>query len=139
MTWSLALLHFASASIGGLIGSILWHGWHGWRKRRERRRAHLAAISEAVTARPPLPNEIQCGKFRCFGVRPEFATTPITNLPPDALTVRRRIRRDAAMRVYVRTPGAVTCYAVGPAGGTFKGMTALELLEVRGVNTRRNA
>ena len=82
---------------------------------------------------------IQAGRAICYGANPRLATMPIRNAPPDALTVRRRIRSTDVMRVYVRTPDAVTCYVAGPAGGTWAGATELELLHATGVNTRRNA
>ena len=79
----------------------------------------------------------QVGIAVCRGVRPEWATMPIRNLPHDTLSVRRRMRAREVMTVTMKTAHAFTCYALGPAGGSHATATELELVRLLGSNVRQ--
>lgn len=67
----------------------------------------------------------------CIGCKPEYATMPITNLPPGTIKVRRRIRNDRAMAVFVKTETTVEKWIVSPDGEN-----ALKLNINQGINAR---
>lgn len=70
-----------------------------------------------------------------FGCDPKFATLPISNLPDDAVKVRRRIRAHCMAEVFVKTAdGSVTKWYAGPDGPG-----ALKLLWPMGVNRKEAA
>lgn len=73
------------------------------------------------------------GHEPAFGCDPKFAELPISNLPANAIKVRRRIRAHKMAEVYVKTAdGSITAYYAGPDGPG-----ALKLLWPMGVNKRR--
>lgn len=72
------------------------------------------------------------GATICWGAKPEFASFPISNLPDDTVSVKRKIRnRDVAV-AYVRRPNAVEEWVLAPDGDK-----ALKLSFVRKINQRQ--
>ena len=53
------------------------------------------------------------GEQVCWGVRPEFETMPIVNVPPGAVVVRRRFRMRDVGRAFVRVGGALQQWRLG--------------------------
>ena len=78
----------------------------------------------------------QKGIAICFGYKPEWETLPIVNIPDDAIRIRRRIRKNEAMQVFVRTHNAVVRCVVGPTSGSIQRTDSLELLYAIGSNVR---
>lgn len=73
----------------------------------------------------------------CYGIKREFQTLPIVNLPDDTLKVRRRMRVGKPMQVFVKTKRGTECHVAGPTGGKFEGMLeSLELIGLYGFNVR---
>ncbi len=66
----------------------------------------------------------------CFGCVDSFATLPISNLPPDTVKVRRRIRNDRVAVAFVKTRFSVQRWILGPDGNG-----ALKLLFIQGENS----
>ena len=74
----------------------------------------------------------QTGIEVCFGVRPEYSTLPIVNLPPDTIKVRRRIRNTAPAMAYVKTPTEIQKWVLAPD------TAGLKLAILQGVNASHN-
>lgn len=85
---------------------------------------HLYAVLEG--------QQITRGQSVLYGIAPHFIDAPIVNLPPNTVSVKRRIRAHEMAQVFVKTDdGAVTRYYAGPDGPG-----ALRLLWPMGVNKR---
>ena len=68
----------------------------------------------------------------CLGANPKWTTLPISNLPPQTIKVRRRIRNDSAAVAYVKTETEVQRWILAPDG---EAAVKLEILQ--GINSRQ--
>ena len=71
------------------------------------------------------------GAAVCVGALREWAELPISNLPPDTIKVRRRIRNNRAARAFVKTSTEVQHWILAPDGDN-----AVKLMFQQGMNTR---
>lgn len=71
------------------------------------------------------------GQQVCWGIRPEFETAPIVNLPDGAVVVRRRFRMKDVGTAVVRVGDALQRWRLGVVPG------GLELMHMTGMNVRR--
>jgi len=88
---------------------------------------------EAPAALPPATGSAsgQYGIRIAFGTRPEYATMPITNLPPGTIKVRRRLRNTSAAVAFVKTATTVEKWVLAPDGEN-----ELKLQILQGINAR---
>ena len=73
---------------------------------------------------------ISVGRRLCFGIKPEWLSMKINNLPPDTLKVRCRFRHMDIAKAFVKTTNGVTEYILAPDGD------GLRLETMFGSNTR---
>ena len=60
---------------------------------------------------------VQVGIRVCWGVRDEWVSAPIVNLPKGAVVVKRKFRKHEIGTAYVRFNGEVSCWILVPAEG----------------------
>ena len=70
----------------------------------------------------------------CWGLKPEWLTLPITNLPPDTISVKRKMRGEKAVEAFVKTPDTVQRWTLAPDGDS-----GVKLLYFHGCNHRKDA
>lgn len=68
--------------------------------------------------KPPKP--FRAGMLIAYGVMPEYAYRPINNLPPDTVSVRRRLRANKPAIAFVKTKTSVERWAMAPDGDCMK-------------------
>ena len=78
------------------------------------------------------PTIIQSGHPILFGVKPECAAAPITNLPADTVKVRRRFRHNSFGKAFVKTSTGIQEWILWADGEN-----GLRLGILLGVNARQ--
>lgn len=73
------------------------------------------------------------GDPACFGADPRWASLPISNVPDDAVRVRRRVRPDAFAKAYVKTETDLQEWILAP-DGPLEGCNTIRLAYRLGTN-----
>lgn len=77
---------------------------------------------------------IMKGVQLCWGIDPRWAILPIVDLPEGVLKVRRKIRSDYAMRIYLKFPDRIEEWISGPTTPPIYGISLVTLI---GVNKQK--
>jgi len=73
------------------------------------------------------------GEPICWGADPRWAVLPISNVPVDAINVRRKVRPRCAARAYVKTASGIQEWILAP-DGDFESCSTIRLAYLRGAN-----